>query len=458
MSITIICNSCKKDEFVTGTDASIYISSDTLKYDTVFTSTGSVTQSFKIFNPNDKKLRLSDITLMGGNTSAFNMNVNGQAGTSISNFDINAFDSIYVFVAVTINPNNQQLPFIISDSIRIAFNGKQQFVQLQAYGQNAHFLRDENIQGNVTWNNDLPYVILGGLTIDTTASLHINAGCRVYAHADAPVLVDGTLEIAGEKNNEVIFTGDRLDPDYRDLPASWPGIFLRNSSADNQFRFAIIKNAYQAIVVTKPAANTTPKLTMHQCIIDNAYNSGIIASSTTIKADNTLISNCGSNIQIIGGGDYEFTNCTAVCYSNRYAIHDKPVLQLTDYNIENGSIVTNDLTAHFNNCIFWGDFGSVEDEIVTDNQGTGTFSVNFDNCLYKALNNPQHSTFNACLPNQDPVFDSVDVSHDYYDFRINNAFSSPAIDNGTLTSFSKDLDDLPRVSGTGTDIGCYEKQ
>src|SRR6266705_5856518 len=76
--------SCKKDSFITSANAFISISADTLHFDTVFTSVGSVTQSFKIFNLNDQKLRISKIELAGGATSAFNINVNGAAGFSFS--------------------------------------------------------------------------------------------------------------------------------------------------------------------------------------------------------------------------------------------------------------------------------------------------------------------------------------------------------------------------------------
>src|SRR5258705_5918684 len=88
--------SCKKDSFITSANAFISISADTLHFDTVFTSAGSVTQSFKIFNLNDQKLRIGKIELGGGTTSAFRMNMNSAAGSSFSNIDIVANDSIYV--------------------------------------------------------------------------------------------------------------------------------------------------------------------------------------------------------------------------------------------------------------------------------------------------------------------------------------------------------------------------
>ncbi len=449
--------SCKKDSFISSSNASLNITADSLKFDTVFTSTGSVTQSFKIINENNQKILLSKVKLMGGAASSFKININGNQTIEEDDIEIAANDSIYVFVSVFVNPNSANLPFIISDSILVNYNDNERFVQLEAYGQNAHFLDNTIISSNTTWQNDLPYVILGSLTVDTTFSLTIEAGCKIYSHANAAFLVDGTLIINGTKDNEVIFRGDRLDQYYADLPASWPGIYFRGTSIDNVLSFAIIKNANEAVVVEDPSTNANPKLTLHQCIIDNAFVVGLYSYNSSIQADNTLITNCGNNIYIERGGNYSFTNCTVVCYSNSYLLHSNPVLQASDATIENGIVVTNDLDASFVNCIFWGDYGDVDDEVVIDKEGTGIFNVALQNCLYKAVNDPLNTTLAAVIANQDPLFDSIDISNKYYDFRTTRNALAPGVDNGTVVAFPADLDNNPRPVGV-TDIGSYEKQ
>ena len=70
--------------------------------------------------------------------------------------------------------------------------------------------------------------------------------------------------------------------------------------------YAVIKNAYQAIVTEKPSINANPKLILHQCIIDNAYDAGIFCVNSSLQADNSLISNCGNNIILSYGGDLQF--------------------------------------------------------------------------------------------------------------------------------------------------------
>jgi len=446
--------SCKKESFITSSDAKLSTSVDTLSYDTVFTSTGSITQSFKIFNNNNQKLRLSQVKLFGGNSSPFKINIDGTSASEVDNIEINANDSIYVFVQVNVNPTASNIPFILQDSILIDYNGNKKFVQLQAYGQNAIFLDKVLLVGNVTWNKTLPYVILGGILVDSGATLTVQGGTRIYLHANAPFLVDGTLVANGTKQDSIIFNGDRLDADYKDLPASWPGIFFRESSSNNFLKHTIVKNAYQGIIAQGLSINANPKVTLSQCIVDNIYDAGILGINTSIDADNCLISNCGSNISIGLGGIYRFINCTIASYNNFYVTHKDAVVQVSNAAMENGTTLTAPLNAFFQNCIIWGDGGNVDDEIILDKQGSVSYTATFNNILYKAKNDIVNGVFDThSIRNIDPVFDSIDISHQSYNFHLKD--NSPAIDNGAITSFRYDLDDKTRDANP--DIGCYER-
>ena len=111
--------SCKKDSFIESKEAKLSVSDDTLHFDTVFTTIGSVTQSFKIFNNNSQKLRLSQVKLAGGNASQFKINIDGISAPEVKNIEVNGNDSLYVFVQVNVNPDNAELPFLLTDSIQI---------------------------------------------------------------------------------------------------------------------------------------------------------------------------------------------------------------------------------------------------------------------------------------------------------------------------------------------------
>jgi hypothetical protein len=452
--IFLVLLACRKTSFINSPDAAVAFSADTLHFDTVFTTTGSVTQSFKIFNDNNQKLRLSQVKLMGGSSSAFKMNVDGTPATRVSDIELEPNDSIYVFVSVSINPNSSNLPFVVQDSILVNYNGTDRFVQLQAYGQNANFFRNRRITRDTTWKSDLPFVILDKVTIDSSTSLTIEKGCRIYLHADAPFIVNGSLKVNGDRDatSRVTFQGDRIDPDYRDLPGAWPGIFFSSSSIDNVLTYAIIKNAYQGII-TVSTQTANPKVVLDKCVVDNVYDAGILSVASSIKATNCLISNCGSNIFIAGGGLYSFTHCTVATYGNLFIDHKKPVLSVSNAYDQNQIFPLNAL---FTNCIFYGE-GLVDDEIQLEKKGApnaSDYSVVFQNILYKNKNDQSGATFNNCLKNQAPQFDSIDAGRRYFDLHLKP--TSPAINAGIVTGVTTDLDGRSRVSSGLPDLGCYE--
>ncbi|MEO6315783.1 MAG: choice-of-anchor Q domain-containing protein [Chitinophagaceae bacterium] len=448
---------CKKDTFITSKDARVTLSIDTLRFDTVFTSTGSVTQLFKIRNGNNQKIKIDNITIQGTNNSAFKINVDGFPGPAVKDIELDANDSVFVFVTVVVNPSLAGAPFIIRDSIAIESNGNKDFVQLEAWGQNAHFLRNKKITGSTVWTNDLPYVILGGLQVDTTATLTIQKGCKIYLHADAPLLVDGTLLINGEKDpaDRVYFNGDRMDYPYNEYPAGWPGIYFRSTSKDNLLQYAVIRNAYQGIVAQQPSLNASPKLTLKECIIDNIYDAGLYGIETSIVADNCLISNCGKNVQLVFGGDYKFRHCSIATIGNNYIAHKDPVLYISNYVQSGGTIYTDNLAASFTNCIMWAENGTADNEVITSRQGAGAFNVSFANCLWKTKSAPANSTAVNIINNENPGFDSINVSKNFFNFRLKE--NSPALNKGVGTGLLIDLDGNARTVAL-PDLGAYEKQ
>lgn len=448
----VLLTACSKNSFITSPDAKLSTSVDTLKFDTVFTTVGSVTKLFKIFNNNNQKLRLSSIALAGGMASPFKININGTAATRVNNIELEANDSLYVFVQANINPETGNLPFVVSDSIEINYNGNTRKVQLQAWGQNAHFMRDREVASNETWNNDLPYVVLGYLYVHPQTQLTINKGTKVYFHADAPAIIDGTLQVNGEVDtvNRVYFQGDRLDLPYNVYPASWPGIYFRNSSINNRINYAVINNAHQAIALEGPSTNSNPKLVLQQTVIHNAYDAGILAVNSSVQAVNSLVTNSGRNIVLSAGGNYQFTHCTVASYGNNFVQHNNPVLQLSNTDGVNHRA----LLAGFTNCIFWGEGGVMENEVsVTKNSSAG-FNVQFNNVLWKMKTVPADLGTTGTIITQKPEFDSINTARQFYNFRL-KAFS-PAIGSGSPGTII-DLDGKARGS-LQTDLGCFEKQ
>lgn len=451
----IVLVSCQKQSDLSG-NIRLTLSDDTLNFDTVFTSTATVTRRVKLINNNNQQIGISSVSLAGGAYSSFIINVDGTAGTGTSSFNIPANDSLTIFVTVFVHPGSQSMAFQLQDSIRVSYNGIIQYIQLVAWGQNAHFLKNQIIEGNISWPNDLPYVIYGSLTVDSNASLTILAGAHIYIHADAPIYVDGTLNVSGDslESQRVYFAGDRLDLPYANYPGSWPGIYFRNSSRNNVFNYAILENGYHTLIAQGPGQDADPKLSLNQCIIKNSLAEGILGVQSSIHAVNCLISNCGQNIVLTSGGLYHFEYCTVASYSTNLLFHQQPVLTVSNSGAIGGQVSNGDLNASFINCIFWGSEG-VTDEALVSKEGGTAFSVLFDHTILKQQSYPHDADSSAIWLNTNPQFLSTGLPANIFDFHLEAG--SPAVDRGIDTGVSVDLDGHRR-SVNLPDLGCYERQ
>ena len=451
--ITISVSSCKKDTFITSKNASLSLSSDTLYFDTVFTTTGSVTGAFKIFNNNNQKLLLSNVQLMGGANSFFKLNLDGLPGTSFNNQTIDANDSLYGYVSVSIKATNEDTFFIRRDSIRITYNGDTTWLQLVAYGHNANFIKTTEIKNDTTWTNKLPIVLLGDVTVDSGKTLTIQKGTKVYANAKASLIIKGTLNAVGDTTNRIIFRCDRLDAPYNSFPGSWPGIYFTASSSNNFMQYCTILNGYNGVSVTGPAATSTPVLTLDKCIISNIYNIAVGAASSSINATNCLITNSASNINITEGGTYTFDQCTVVSYDNSYVSHTNPVVSISNTDSYN---ILYPLSCTFNNSILYGLSSLVTNEVVFAKTVTSA-NVSFNNILYKnKVDIAPYVKLNFfCQVNVIPQFSNIDLSNLFFDFRPANTGSNPILKAGATTNLLTDLDGRPRPA-TKPDLGCYQ--
>src|SRR5688572_9253026 len=117
IALVVAFSSCRKDKLLTDSGTQLRFSTDTLTFDTVFTTIGSAVRSFIIYNDENKPVELSSLRIAGGENSMFRLNVDGVPGKVFTNVRIEAKDSIYVFASVTVDPTSGVNPFVIEDQI-----------------------------------------------------------------------------------------------------------------------------------------------------------------------------------------------------------------------------------------------------------------------------------------------------------------------------------------------------
>ena len=471
--LAIICLfSCKKNDINHVRSATLHFSTDTVTFDTIFASIGSITKTLKVYNHNNFDVT-SNISLRGSSSAHFRMNIDGVAGNNQSGIVIPAEDSIFIFLEVTIDPSDNLTPYILTDSLIFNNGSIQQDVDLVAWGQDAYFHTANTyadiINNNDTtrfyyhlldcsqpWSNDKPHVIYGYAIVDPGETLIINEGCQIFLHKNSGILVGnpfiensgGTIKINGTLNNEVVFQGDRLDSWYEDIPGQWDRICLLPGSIDNQINYAIIRNGNVGIQVDT-VYNSNPTVTINNTIIENMSAIGILGQGAKITAYNTIVKKCGQySVACNIGGNYNFTHCTFANYWN-YNNRNTPSLLLNNYyEGSDGNLYVRDLeSANFTNCIIEG---SLTTEVSFQQQESAQFNYNFNHCIIKITPDTDTSSihYNNTLINQDVKF------KDPYNNDLHITEGSPAINGGNLiTNGSIDIEGNVRLN---PDIGSYE--
>jgi hypothetical protein len=469
--LAVILFSCRDTvEFTESGSAKLRITIDTLHFDTVFSTVGSTTQQFKIFNPNDKAVK-TNVSLGWGKASYFRLNVDGQPSNSVKDLEIMGNDSAYVFVEVNVDPQNSNAPVIIKDSVLFATNGNVQYVKLLAYGQDVYKLNGERVKTQ-TWNNDKPYLIYNSIQVDSSETLTIPEGTQIYMHNDASFLVYGTLIVSGTKENPVVFQGDRLEDWYKDTPGQWGyyykklgyqlgGIHFFSSSQENSINYAIIKDGIKGVQLDSLGAVGKFKLKIGNSVIQNMSLAGIYAQTSTLLVYNTIISNCGYYAAALAyGGNYQFYHSTiANYYPQEYGGRKAASVLLNNYYIYKEKAYTFDSYVNFGNCIIAGDY---ENELVVDEYKNGDeeYPINylFDHCYINVEDKSivgDTNFFKNILTKKDTL---LFVDKELMDFHLDSL--SVARNQGAkayMDLIPFDLDENPRNIDKAPDLGAYER-
>jgi len=455
--------SCEDEKYLSSTDVKLKFSVDTVMFDTVFTTIGSTTQHLKIYNPFNQKILISSVKLARGDASNFRLNINGVSANELQNLEIAPMDSLYIFVEVTIDPNGQNLPLVVKDSIEFVTNSNHQDVDLVAWGQDFNLIKNERLK-TTTWTKEKPYLVYNYAFVDSNATLTIEAGTKVYFHKDAGLYVKGNVIAKGTVENPIIFQSDRLEDAYSDVPDQWNGLLLYSGSKKNEFTNVEIKNANIGLQVGNIENEGYSTVNLSNVKIQNMAYAGIFSMKSDIHADNCLITNCGYYaVALLVGGNYEFYHSTIANYWGGYGskARSTPALQIQNYliiNKDKPAYVGDLVKANFGNCIITGNIAD-GNELLVSSVSQASFNYKFDNCILQVRDtfkttNPAH--YDSVLKGVDPKF--VDP-YKKYNFELDTL--SPAKDIAKLSIaklFPTDLKGRDRLFDKGPDLGSLERQ
>ncbi len=476
--------SCRKEKFNTSSDFQLEFSRDTVLFDTVFTAIGSATQVFKVYNPDkNNSVEIDYFSLKEGSSSKFRMNVDGEAGIRIENITIAPEDSAFVFVEVTLDANDQSLPFILEEDLLVNANGAEQEVTLLAWGQNAIFhgnLDSEVIICDEVWTSELPHVVFGIITVDEGCCLTLQPGTQVHCHSGSGIFVEGCIESNGQRGNEVVFQGDRLGLDWEGVPGQWGieldfvadlgigpeivtitrgGIWLYEADA-SYMDYTIIKNGIIGLQIDTTGAGSQPVMELRNCIIQNHSAIGVLGQGATITGYNDLFANCGQSTAAFQyGGEYIFDHSTFANYWSE-GTRQAPSFFLNNYyeTTVNGfdELIVRSLgDSRFRNCAFYGDNANLTDysEFIVDVEMPEMENYFFQNCLVDSEQDLSDEVkFISLINQQNASF--VDPTFGNFRPTLNSPLREAAIPLGG--ALGEDLAGVSRFGGVPPDIGCLQ--
>ncbi|TRX42798.1 right-handed parallel beta-helix repeat-containing protein [Flavobacterium restrictum] len=489
-----IC-SCRSDFETIPSTGDLAFSKDTIYLDTVFTNIGSSTYKLKVYNHSKNDIKIPTIQLGKGLNSKYRMTVDGILGTNGKIFNdvtLLAKDSLYIFIETTASSADANpTDFLYTDDIQFDSGTNLQKVALVTLIQDAVFLYpkkfadgttetlpigedkvygfylDENdpVNGNeLQFTNKKPYVIYGYAAVPSGKTATFDPGSRVYFHANsglivankASIHVNGGQSLTDKLEKEVIFEGDRLEPDFADVPGQWGIIWLTDGSTNNTFDHLTLKNATVGLWID---SNDGTTVTLKNTQIYNATNYGILAQTAKIKAENLVINNAGqAGLACAYGGNYQFTHCT---FNNNWSSSSQVAVSVGNY-FASATPEVKDLTAAtFNNCII---YGSYSNELLLNKKEGAAFNYQFNNCLLKFNNTSNQFTtdplyqfqtdgahYTNIILNKDPKFFNINLN------KMNIDETSAAFAKGN-SAYTIPLDIIGNSRTSPPDLGAYQNK
>ena len=500
IGILITISSCRTDFETVASTGDLKFSRDTIYLDTVFTNIGSSTYTLKVYNHSKNDITIPTIQLGKGLNSKYRMTVDGTQGNQgkiFNNVNLLAKDSLYIFVETTANiADANPTDFLYTDQILFDGGTNLQKVELVTLIQDAIFLYpkkfgdgttetlpigdeeiygfflDENdpVNGNeLKFTNKKPYVVYGYAAVPSGKTVTFDPGARVHFHAfsglilaaNASLNVNGTTSTTDNLENEVIFEGDRLEPDFSDVPGQWGAIWLTDGSTNHKINHLTIKNSTIGLLIQN---NNGTTVDIKNTQIYNSSIYGVRAQTAKINGENLVINSAGkASLFCEYGGDYKFTHCT---FNNNWPSSSQVAVYVNNY-FNGATPEVKDLkAATFNNCII---YGSYSNEMILKKKTGAAFVYQFNNCLIKFentsndfTNDPDYQFATDPVHYNNILLSNTVVKNDPKFFKV--AENKLNIDN-TSAAFSKGnatyLVPLDVIGNTRTlppDLGAYQNK
>lgn len=467
--LTSMLTSCQETIVSDDHGMRLSFSQDSVCFDTVFTDMGSATKQVMVYNHNSNAIVIHQVRLQ---SDAFYINLDGENQVdNLHDIQLNGGDSLFLFIRVRINPNDENSPILVQDTVYFDVNNHTQALPLEAYGQNVVVMRSSQGRTDytepLTLTSEKPYLIYD--TLVTHANLTIQAGATLYMHNQATIVAHQNVQAIGTLAQPITIQGDRLDRlfdsvPYRVASGQWVGIYLLSGATAGityHLDYVDILSGNVGLYCQSEDPAMRAQLTLHNARIHNHAKYGIVLINTDAQIANSEISNCASYCLYLAGGEQEIVHSTIASYfgwpHSNLNIHttsreDVPAVYINTRDYEQ-------VLSHVTIC------NSIIDGVRSNNLEVDTLpAFHFTGALYNNYLRADSILFdwshdNVYAQDSDSVFVNTHYmykEYHYFDFRLDSLSPARGIGHSDgATAFPMDKNGHPRPSQR-PDAGCYQ--
>ncbi|MDE7376436.1 MAG: hypothetical protein K2N16_06280 [Muribaculaceae bacterium] len=449
-AVAAVCTGCIEDGFATSPSDQPAFSVDTLDFGVIYTDELSRTSRMVVYNRHSKGLNLQSVKMAGPNAELFRINVDGMSGRELSDIEIRAKDSIFVFVEATLPSTDTDAPVRVESELQFVVNGVTSRVVVAADGQDIYRLNGLVVDKDKTLTGGRPYRVTDSLVVVPGATLTLDPGVKLMFHDKAYMSVGGTLRSMGTPEQPVRLTGDRAGDvitgvSFDIMSRQWDCVDFLPSSTGNYMQYTEVSNTSYGVAVYGDGSDLDqPKLSLVNCRLRNSGECVLLAFNASIDARGCEFAEAGSGLVYLLGGNHRFDLCTA---SNHYLFASAGGAAWTFVDPEN----TEDwagippTSALITNSITWG---------IGDDVSPGDLAgqpIVFNRCLFRSKGTDDDN-FVDCIWDADPLFYTEREKY-LFDYRLRPdspaiGAAYPALSDRPLAT---DFYGAPRAS----DLGAY---
>lgn len=423
----------------------VYANVDTITFDTLLAGRTSFTKRARLFNPSEQTVELTSLSLRMGESSPYDLTINGITAKSHRSVSIRGNDSLLVLVNLTAPFENEMRVSAVRDELEWEdpLTENYQSVVLESWAVSAEE-KGMSVICDELWSGQSAILISDTLVVDAGCRLTIEAGALIYFDTDAALFVAGQLTVDGSAEMPVVFRSSRMDANYKTAPGLWNGIYFLEGSKDHTIEYAIIENSQTGLRVGSPDPDTIPDIVISNSIIRHSSQFGIQAYNSDLLATNLLVYDIGFVPLFHAiGGNYQYQHATVTNFPSQLG-GQEPAAVFADHIIVNEETLQDLLSVNITHSIIWG--GSAESDLflsLIDTQGQDINITN--NLIFSNQEWNQNLTSDALeyVRFKDPFI---------FDYRLDSM--SPAI-NGSIGSGLL-IDLLGKRRDSIPDLGAYE--